>query len=721
MKTAMITKQAVVLIVVLGLCGYAFEAQILYAEDSNDTYIVVDDMEDYNDRDEIREVWKDGYTPWLPPWPYPGSSGSNLNVSTAVGSPFNGATGPVINDQAMVLRYDNDGFTYSGLPGEEEPLYPAPYYSEIQAYTVGDNSLNVGQDWAATGCTQLSLWFQGHPVSDGDFDSSLWPVYTLSGRGRDIGGRHDEFYFVSQYPFVGDGGIQVHVLGMDNTDPWAKAGVMIREKWTPYSRFAAVFMTPGNGVTFHYRDIEDGPVTSITKPGVTTPQYLKLERTDSDYFIAKHSDTGYLWQDVNAPGQAPVFPTIDMGTVEDPDLYIGTAVTSHNADEICSAEFDALFIQPAPPPNWDFGNIGTNDPEQLYVALEDTGGNVGVVEHENVNSATMVTWQEWKIPLTAFSGVDFSSIKKVYIGLGDRDNPVVGGSGTVYIDEIYLSGIPVGETYHVDGVNGDNTNDGLTPETALATIQRGINVAEDFDTVLVWPGVYKEEVGFWGDAITVKSAADAAVVETDYGYAFSFFSAERPDTVLSNFIIRDSQYGIYLINGASPTLTNLTIVNNDFGISAFNGADPDISNCILWGNNYGDLFREPVSLQARYSCIEEGGEGEGNISVEPGFVDANSGDYHLLSERGRYWPTHDVWVLDEVTSPCVDGGDPAVDPANERMPNGSRINMGAYGNTAYASMSECWSKADFNCDGVVDFKDFAIMAESWLDKAAWIE
>jgi parallel beta-helix repeat protein len=278
-----------------------------------------------------------------------------------------------------------------------------------------------------------------------------------------------------------------------------------------------------------------------------------------------------------------------------------------------------------------------------------------------------------------------------------------------------------GITYHVNGINGNNTNDGLTPGTAFKTIQRGINVAEDCDTVLVWPGVYNEEVAFWGDAITVKSAADAAVVETDYGYAFSFFSAEGPDTVLSNFVIRNSQYGIYLINGAGPTLSNLTIVDNDFGISAFNGADPDISNCILWNNYYGDLFRDPVPLQARYSCIEEGGEGEGNISVEPGFVDANSGDYHLLSERGRYWPTHDVWVLDEVTSPCVDGGDPAVDPANERMPNGSRINMGAYGNTAYASMSECWSKADFNCDGAVDFKDFAIMAESWLDKADWVE
>jgi parallel beta-helix repeat protein len=471
-------------------------------------------------------------------------------------------------------------------------------------------------------------------------------------------------------------------------------------------------------------------------------------------------------------------------------------------------------------------------------------------------------------------------------------------------------------TYHVDGSGGDNTNDGLTRETAFKTIQRGINAAEDYDTVLVWPGVYNEEIGFWGDAITVKSAADAAVVETDYGYAFSFLSAEGPDTVLSNFVIRNSQYGIYLVNGSSPTLRNLTIVNNDFGISAFNGSDPDISNCILWGNYYGDLFRDPVPLQAKYSFVQEKIEanlvsywkldGDGNDSAgdndgtiygaipttgqiggalsfdgddyvqvadddsldisnnitisawinpsnissirmivskykdyagmsyllelrdeklhfmlrdvgslfgtqvfstgiwylvaatydgsqmityingeldneqaasgtipittqelnigrqadnnlwpfeglidevriydrglsaeeieamyeaglgglsygEPGFVDANSDDYHLLSERGRYWPAHDVWVLDEVTSPCIDGGDPTVDPSNEPMPNGGRINMGAYGNSAYASMSEWPIAGDANRDGRFDFVDFAIFADQWLARLPWTQ
>lgn len=270
-------------------------------------------------------------------------------------------------------------------------------------------------------------------------------------------------------------------------------------------------------------------------------------------------------------------------------------------------------------------------------------------------------------------------------------------------------------SYHVSNADGSDNNDGLSRETAFETIQRGINAAEDYDTVLVWPGVYNEEISFSGDAITVKSAADAAVVETNYGYAFSFFSAEGPDTVLNNFVIRDSQYGIYLINGSSPTLSNLTIVNNDFGISAFNGADPSISSCILWNNSYGDLFRDPVPLQARYSCIESGAGGEGNMDVDPLFADANGGDYHLLSARGRYVPESDKWVLDRITSPCVDLGDPEHDPGYERVPNGGRINIGAYGGSAYASVSEWPIPGDLNRDGIVNMLDLAVLIGGWME------
>ena len=101
--------------------------------------------------------------------------------------------------------------------------------------------------------------------------------------------------------------------------------------------------------------------------------------------------------------------------------------------------------------------------------------------------------------------------------------------------------------------------------------------------------------------------------------------------------------------------------------------------------------------------------GEGNIDTDPLFaapgwwaapVDPSTplqpssrdsvwvdGDYHLRSEAGRWDLVLEVWVEDEITSPCVDAGDPEMPFDGEPEPNGSRINMGAYGGTAEASKS----------------------------------
>ena len=74
---------------------------------------------------------------------------------------------------------------------------------------------------------------------------------------------------------------------------------------------------------------------------------------------------------------------------------------------------------------------------------------------------------------------------------------------------------------------------------------------------------------------------------------------------------------------------------------------------------------------------------KGCISANPRFV--GGGDFHLQSTAGHW--TSAGWVLDSATSPCIDAGDPASDFSLEPAPNGSRINMGAYGGTAQASKS----------------------------------
>jgi hypothetical protein len=494
--------------------------------------------------------------------------------------------------------------------------------------------------------------------------------------------------------------------------------------------------------------------------------------------------------------------------------------------------------------------------------------------------------------------------------------------------------------YYIDAVNGSNDNDGLSPETAFATIQKGVDSAKDGDTILVYPAVYSEAIDFKGRAITLQgiaTAAGIAVIEAPGEFAVSFYTGEGPDSVLRNFVIRDSNMAVF-VSEASPTINHLTVVDNVFGIGAYESSQPDISNCIFWNNADGDLFQ----CEARFSCVHrdigriesliahlvgwwkfdgnandesdylnhgivhgaglttgfsgqayqfntrsktdedyinipfskgdeldfsnkpevttsfwlnldeipsdndggarpmywedsvsldgdesiqwfardngdgtyrlswgirnQAGQGAptvceniryeqwhtftgtygndyknvymdgdlrtsayltGNIHstlsgddwiigdatpdkkrgivgkmdevcifdkalsaeevrliylavLDPLFADANGGDYHLLSERGRYWPEHDVWVLDNVTSPCVDGGDPMLKPSNEPMPNGGRVNMGAYGDTPYASMSEWPIREDNNRDGIVNVIDFAMLADKWLETTGWV-
>jgi len=162
----------------------------------------------------------------------------------------------------------------------------------------------------------------------------------------------------------------------------------------------------------------------------------------------------------------------------------------------------------------------------------------------------------------------------------------------------------------------------------------------------------------------------------------------------------------------TATLNNCTFSNNwaDNGCALYcywTSAD----NCIFWGTE-GQIYPDSPEGElvfVDYSNIQGGWSGEGNIDTDPCFVDpgywANvndpniiaepndpnaiwvDGDYHLKSQAGRWDPVSESWVFDDVTSPCIDAGDPNSPVAFEPFPNGGIINMGAYGGTAEASMS----------------------------------
>ncbi len=83
-----------------------------------------------------------------------------------------------------------------------------------------------------------------------------------------------------------------------------------------------------------------------------------------------------------------------------------------------------------------FRGDSANAAETLYVALNGSA----VVTNDNPNAAQLEEWTEWNIDLQAFAdqGVNLANVNTIALGLGNRNNPVAGGSGTMYFDDIRL-------------------------------------------------------------------------------------------------------------------------------------------------------------------------------------------------------------------------------------------------------------------------------------------
>lgn len=210
-------------------------------------------------------------------------------------------------------------------------------------------------------------------------------------------------------------------------------------------------------------------------------------------------------------------------------------------------------------------------------------------------------------------------------------------------------------------------------------------------------------------------------------------------TFVGNSAISGSGGGIYGYY-CGAVFKNCTFNRNSAaygGAACFSQGQPVITNCILWGNTTESSHEicnhttvPEISNSNIAGCGGSGSgwdsalgtDGGGNIDVDPLFVNAEMGDVHLKSQGGRWDTQTENWVLDEVTSPCIDAGDPYDSFGSEPFPNGGVMNMGAYGGTVQASKSyfgdpPCQTPyaGDINGDCNVDLQDLSMMAIHWLE------
>ena len=189
--------------------------------------------------------------------------------------------------------------------------------------------------------------------------------------------------------------------------------------------------------------------------------------------------------------------------------------------------------------------------------------------------------------------------------------------------------------------------------------------------------------------------------------------------------------------GSFARIENCTIANNVAsyssdpyslvgGLECLYG-DATVKNSIIWGNTGLQIVGASSVTYSDVQILDVNGlldpnsiwPGEGNINEDPLFAHPIHRDYHLQTEylNGRYNPVTGVFdVNDPRTSPCVNAGDPFSAFGLEPVPNGGRINMGAYGNTPQASKSDIVRPLVAAIAGGmnVNMVDFALLADNWL-------
>ena len=186
--------------------------------------------------------------------------------------------------------------------------------------------------------------------------------------------------------------------------------------------------------------------------------------------------------------------------------------------------------------------------------------------------------------------------------------------------------------------------------------------------------------------------------------------------------------GIHSLD-SNPAVKNSTFSGNaaQLGGAMCNTlySHPTVTNCILWGDEGGEIHDSDGSNAVVTYCDVQGGHaGEGNIDVDPLFIenpdpgpdgiwgtgDDNYGDLHLHSGSPCIDAADNTAVPDGVTTD-LDGNPRFVDdPDTEDTGYGEPpiVDMGAY---EYQVEESC--PADFDDDGDVDTADLLYLLGAW--------
>jgi MYXO-CTERM domain-containing protein len=262
-------------------------------------------------------------------------------------------------------------------------------------------------------------------------------------------------------------------------------------------------------------------------------------------------------------------------------------------------------------------------------------------------------WSDWSAPQTFLAAITppIDVGGKEYDSLKDAIAAAAASGGTVDIGRGLLH---LGETLQVPA---------------------GVTVAgtSPHDTILDASG------GAVGVELTVgagKSGAPTLKNLTVTGADVGVQVSDAQNAVLRNLVVRDNRKaGVQVQETATAEAVNLTLARNGVGASV--GGKLSIRSSLVVANDTGLERLASGLVTSRYNDVF------GNKTTNYTDVAAGTGD---LSVAVTFKSTADFHLAG--LQPTTDHGDPADGYALEPAPNGARVNMGAFGNTTTAELSE---------------------------------
>ena len=224
------------------------------------------------------------------------------------------------------------------------------YYYRLRATNAAGDSGNSNAASATTATINTfpsPPWFNADVGAVGIAGSATYAngAFAQLGSGGDIWNNADAFNFTYQSGISGDFVLTARVSALGGSDPWAKAGVMVRQSIADAGAANAyMLLSYGNGFNNQYRSTsgaaaQQNPPASATAN--TAPNnWVSIARVSGLVSSFYSVDDGVSWTQMGValgPVTAPALPLTDP-------VYVGLALTAHNIGLINPATFDHVSL-----------------------------------------------------------------------------------------------------------------------------------------------------------------------------------------------------------------------------------------------------------------------------------------------------------------------------------------------------------------------------------------